>query len=443
MQDFIICFIWKNIIYIFVCTVISAWCGLKRMIMYYMHYSHLSVKTLRDEQAGFRKERSCVDQISTLRVIVEQTIEWQTSLCMNFIDFEKAFDRIDHQVLWKILKHYGIPQKIISIIQQLNDGFSCQLVHDGNDRAIYCYYRCKTSYVLSPLLFLMVIDWVSKTAYKEPKGIQWTLQTRLEYLDFADDICMLSHRYQDMQHQATSLEEIAKQTGLLINPQKIKTMRFNTTQTDKLTIRDTEVENIEQFPYLGSIISTTGGTDEDIKARKRKAQQAFAMLKPVWRSTTLRTRTKLKLFNSNVKYILLYGSETWRETASSIKALQVFLNRYLRTMLGVRWPDTVSNKELWRKTKQQPINLTIRSSRWKWIWHTLRKADNNIAKQALEWNPQGKRKRCRPNNSWRRGVISELQAIHTTWGETKRKAQDRTRWKETVIALCPPWDEVK
>jgi hypothetical protein len=73
-------------------------------------------KTLRDEQAGFRQERSCVDQIATLRIIVEQTIEWQTSLCINFIDFEKAFDSIDNQVLWKILKHYGIPQKIISII---------------------------------------------------------------------------------------------------------------------------------------------------------------------------------------------------------------------------------------------------------------------------------------------------------------------------------------
>jgi hypothetical protein len=65
-------------------------------------------------------------------------------------------------------------------------------------------------------------------------------------------------------------------------------MRINTTQTDKLiTIRETEVENVEQFMYLGSIISTTGGTDEGIKARKRKAQQAFAMLKPVWRSTLL------------------------------------------------------------------------------------------------------------------------------------------------------------
>ena len=152
-----------------------------------------------------------------------------------------------------------------------------------------------------------------------------------------------------MQHQVTSLEETAKQTGLLINPQKTKTMRINTTQTDKLTIRDTEVEHVEQFTYLGSIINITGGTDEDIKAQKRKAQQAFAMLKSVWRSTTLRISTKLRL-NSNVKSVLLYGSETWRETASSIKALQVFLNHCFRTILGVRWPDTISNKELWRKT---------------------------------------------------------------------------------------------
>ena len=97
----------------------------------------------------------------------------------------------------------------------------------------------------------------------------------------------------------------------------------------------------------------------------------------------MRTSTKLRLFNSNVKYVLLYGSEAWRETASSIKALQVFLNRCLRTILGVRWPDTISNKELWRKTKQQPINLTIRSRRWKWIGHTLRKENNNIIKTGL------------------------------------------------------------
>jgi hypothetical protein len=344
---------------------------------------------------------------------------------MNFIGFEKAFDSIDHQVLWKILKHYGIPQKIISIIQQLYDEFSCQVIHDGNlTEQFPVTTGVRKGCILSPLLFLMVIGWVSKTVYKEPSLRAYNGHYKPDWKILTSQTIYVC--YQDMQHQATSLEEIANQTGLLINPQKKKTMRINTTQTDKLTIRDTEVENVEQFTYLSSIISTTGGTDEDIKARKRKAQQVFTMLKPVWRSTTLRTSTKLRLFNSNV---LLYGSETWRDTASSIKALQVFLNRCIRTIMGVRWPYTVSNKELWRKTKQQQINLTIRSRRWKGIGHTLRKANNNITNQALEWNHQGKRKKGRPKNSWRRGIISELQAINTTWGEAKRKAQDRTRWK--------------
>ena len=47
---------------------------------------------LRDEQAGFRKERSCCDQIATLRIIVEHTLEWNTGRYMVFVDFEKAFD---------------------------------------------------------------------------------------------------------------------------------------------------------------------------------------------------------------------------------------------------------------------------------------------------------------------------------------------------------------
>ena len=63
---------------------------------------------LRDEQAGFRWERSCFDQITTLRIIIEQSLEWNTGLYMVFLDFEKAFDSIDREMLWKILRHYGI-----------------------------------------------------------------------------------------------------------------------------------------------------------------------------------------------------------------------------------------------------------------------------------------------------------------------------------------------
>ena len=76
---------------------------------------------LREEQAGFRDGRSCTDQISMLR-IKEQSIEWQSSLYINFIDFEKAFDSISREVLWRLLRYYGMPTKVVNIIRALYEG---------------------------------------------------------------------------------------------------------------------------------------------------------------------------------------------------------------------------------------------------------------------------------------------------------------------------------
>jgi hypothetical protein len=202
-------------------------------------------------------------------------------------------------------------------------------------------------------------------------------------------------------------------------------MRINANRTDSIQINNTDLENISNFTYLGSIISTTSGTDEDIQARKKKALQAFSILKPVWKSRTLRTSTKIRIFNSNVKSVLLYGSETWRETSSTINSLQVFVNKCPRNIIGIRWPNTINNKELWKKTKQQPIETVIRTRNWKWIGHTLRKKDKIVTKQALDWNPQGQRRRGRPKHTWRRGLNTELQKIGMTWNETKTMAKDR------------------
>ncbi|VDO50760.1 unnamed protein product [Schistosoma margrebowiei] len=86
---------------------------------------------LRDQQAGFRKDRSCTDQIATLRIIVEQSIKLNSSLYINFIDYEKAFDSVDRTTLWKLLRHYGLPQNIVNIIQNSYDGLNCKIVHGG------------------------------------------------------------------------------------------------------------------------------------------------------------------------------------------------------------------------------------------------------------------------------------------------------------------------
>ena len=83
---------------------------------------------LRDIQAGFRKERSCADQIVTLRIILKQSAEWNTPLYINFVDFEKAFDSLDRDSLWKLLRHYGVPDKIVNIIRNSYEGLTCRVV---------------------------------------------------------------------------------------------------------------------------------------------------------------------------------------------------------------------------------------------------------------------------------------------------------------------------
>jgi len=82
---------------------------------------------LRDEQAGFRAGRSCIDQIAMLHIILEQSLEWQSPVYINFIDFKKAFDMIDRSTMWRIMRHYGIPLKIVSIIRSLYNGMTCQV----------------------------------------------------------------------------------------------------------------------------------------------------------------------------------------------------------------------------------------------------------------------------------------------------------------------------
>ncbi|KAK3740237.1 hypothetical protein RRG08_054258 [Elysia crispata] len=113
---------------------------------------------LRDNQAGFRKNRSCTDQIVALRIIVEQSIEWNSPLLVNFIDFEKAFDSIDRDTLWKLLRHYGIPPKIVTLIQKMYDGTSCKVLHEGR---LTDSFEIKTGVrqgcLLSPFLFILAV----------------------------------------------------------------------------------------------------------------------------------------------------------------------------------------------------------------------------------------------------------------------------------------------
>ena len=174
-----------------------------------------------DEQTGFRKERSCCDQIATLRIIVEQTLQWNNSLYMVFIDFEKAFDSIDCNTLWKILRHYGVPENIIKMIQVFYVGFQAKVLHEGDmTEAFEMTTGVRQGCLLSPLLFLVALEWVARQPFGDNNtGIQFTLLQKLEDLDFADDLVLLSQKVEALQEQAARV-------GLKVNASKTKEMRI-------------------------------------------------------------------------------------------------------------------------------------------------------------------------------------------------------------------------
>ena len=93
---------------------------------------------------------------------LEQSLEWNSTFYVNFVDYEKAFDSVDRQTLWKVLRHYRVPEKI-NIIRNSYEGITCRVVHG---RKLTDAFQVRTGErqgcLLSPFTFLLTIDWVMK-----------------------------------------------------------------------------------------------------------------------------------------------------------------------------------------------------------------------------------------------------------------------------------------
>ncbi|VDO67236.1 unnamed protein product [Schistosoma margrebowiei] len=239
-----------------------------------------------------------------------------------------------------------------------------------------------------------------------------------------------------MKIKTASVAVVFASVGLSIHKGKTKVLKFNTENSNPITLYGETLEDVESLTYLGSIIDEQEGSDADVKARIGKARTAFLQLKNIWNSKQLSTNINVRIFNTNIKAVLLYGAEAWRNTKTTIKKVPVFVNSCLRKMPNIHWPDTISNSLLWEKTNELPSEEEIRKRRWKWIGHTLHKSSNCITRQDLIWNPEGKRKRGRPKNSLRRIIEADMKTMNYSWTELGRIAQDRVGWRMLVCGLC-------
>ena len=123
------------------------------------------------------------------------------------------------------------------------------------------------------------------------------------------------------------------------------------------------------------------------------------MLKNIWKSKQVGTNTKLRIFNSNVLDILLYGAECWKLTTR----IETFQNKCLRKILGMFWPRRISNEELHQRTNEELhqrtneelhqrtnakfLTQTVKKRKRRWLWHVCRMPLDALPRIALRWTP--------------------------------------------------------
>ena len=176
---------------------------------------------LREEQCGFRKSRGCTDQFFALRQILEKCMAFQLDVSFCFIDFRAAFDSVDSEMMYKIIKHYGLPQKVVNVIRNSYEGFKCCVKAEGEKGQMFDVKTgVRQGDVWSPILFGLVINYVLANSVQG--GID--IGRCVADLDFADEVALLGVSDSEVQANLHRIESSAEAVRLMINVGKTKNM---------------------------------------------------------------------------------------------------------------------------------------------------------------------------------------------------------------------------
>ena len=258
-------------------------------------------------------------------------------------------------------------------------------------------------------------------------------------LDYADDVSLLAEMSEVLLLSLSVMNEEAIPLGLHINWSKTKIQQIGEpcySQTH-LTVAGENVEVVDSFVYLGSLMDRRGGSDLEIRRRIEIARSCMTLFdKHIWRSS-VRLDTKVRLYKTYILPVLLYGSETWATTKELCRRLDSFDCWCLRKILRISYKQHVTNAEVRRVTQCQPVSDMVRNNRLRFFGHVARSKpteDHHRAARAAMQKPPLSWKRLpgRPSLTWLRAVADDVSpmnfGIHTAW----RKAADGEGWRHVV-----------
>ena len=384
-------------------------------------------------------------------------------LYITFFDFMKAFDSIDREMMFSILRHYGIPKKIVGAIRVLYANSTSRVFVEGEvSEPFNITTGVLQGDVLAPFLFIIVIDYISnlsagnygylthksverknpRAARSNSASLATTPERRLNDLAFADDVALLENNISRAQDQLDAFKNSAATVGLRLNTKKTEQMQLNQQQsatTTKLVSDNQEIAVFDDFKYLGSYV---GSTTKDVNSRISLAWLAFSKLRPILKASRPTVKFKMRLFNAACVSVLLYGCETWVLSEELMKKLDVFARTSYRIMLGIRQSeDHIRNDELYKMCSQRPIRELVRERQLKFIGHCLRLNQEEPAniyalyKSEVGQNPVGRPKETYLDQISR--YVTADKRSKLTVDEIAKKARDKSEWYLIVAPKKP------
>jgi len=196
-----------------------------------------------------------------------------------------------------------------------------------------------------------------------------------------------------------------------------------------------QFEQVNSFKYLGAMVNIDSSVEEEIKDRIAAGNRAYHVHKKLFMSKLISRNVKLHLYNTLIRPIVTYASETWVLKESMIKKLMIFERKIMRKIFG----PTRSDDGYWRIKTNQEINDIlkgqniigfIKKQRLNWLGHVERMTEDNNVKKIKRWKPMSKRPIGRPKLRWEDDVLEDIKSMNVrNW---KNVAQDRERWKKLV-----------
>ena len=177
-------------------------------------------------QTGFRKGRETRDQIANIRWIMEKAREFQKNIYFCFIDNAKAFDCVDHNKLWKILKDMGIPDHLFCLLRNLYAGqeATVRTGHGTTDWFQIGKGVCQGC-ILSPCLFNLYAEYIMRNAGLEEAQAGIKIAGRnISNLRYADDTTLMAESEEELKSLLMKVKEEYEKAGLKLNIQNTKIM---------------------------------------------------------------------------------------------------------------------------------------------------------------------------------------------------------------------------